>query len=54
MAQRKANAEAKAAGEPMPYPNPWDGVVPKLEDGASPEELKQWAAAFYRRYAPKR
>lgn len=58
LAQRAANARAKARGEPLPYPNPWDALDPtKVSAGASPEEI----ARRYREFralcpppAPKR
>lgn len=47
IAQRAANAEAKARGEPMPYPNPWDGVDPtKLPEDATPEQITDRYKAF--------
>lgn len=54
VAQRNANAEAKAAGKPMPYANPWDSRMHKLPEESSHEDQVQWCAAFAERYAPLR
>lgn len=51
--ERAANAEAKAAGLPMPHPNPWDSLMHKLPDDASHEEQMQWCADLAERYAPR-
>ncbi len=51
--QRAANAEAKAAGLPMPHPNPWDSLMHKLPEDASHEEQMQWCADLAERYAPR-
>lgn len=41
MAQREANARAKAAGRPLPSPNLWDTLDPtKCAPGASTEEVQ--------------
>lgn len=53
MAQRAANAQAKAAGEPMPHANPWDSLMQKLPEGASREERRRWYAEFAERHAPR-
>jgi hypothetical protein len=53
MAQRQANAEAQAAGRPLPYPNPWDGLMPKLPPGAGPRECRQWVREFADRCEPR-
>jgi hypothetical protein len=53
MDQRAANAEAKAAGRPMPYANPWDSLMEKLPEDASREERLRWYAEFAERYAPQ-
>ncbi len=42
LAERKANADAAAAEEPLPYPNPWDTLDPtKLPRDATPEQMQQ-------------
>ncbi|MBV1858416.1 MAG: hypothetical protein KUG77_08385, partial [Nannocystaceae bacterium] len=53
MAQREANDQAKAAGEPMPHANPWDSLMQKLPEGASREERRRWYAEFAERHAPR-
>lgn len=46
-AQRAANEQARARGEPLPYPNPWVALDPtKLPPGASPEEIHRRYLAF--------
>ena len=40
IAERAANAEAQARGEPMPFPNPWDAWDPtKVAADATPEQI---------------
>ena len=40
--QREANERAVRAGEPMPFPNPWDRLDPtKVAPEATPEEIHQ-------------
>lgn len=42
VAQRKANEDALQAGEPLPYPNPWDTIDPtKVAPDATAEEIHQ-------------
>jgi hypothetical protein len=42
IAERAANAEAQARGEPMPFPNPWDAWDPtKVAADATPEQITQ-------------
>lgn len=54
VAQRDANAEAKAAGKPMPFANPWDSRMHKLPEGSTHEEQMKWCADLAQRYAPHR
>ncbi|MEM7584602.1 MAG: hypothetical protein AAF560_14525 [Acidobacteriota bacterium] len=58
LAQRSANAAAAAAGEPLPFPNPWDTLDPtKLPADASPEAIQKRYVEFRRLcppYQPKR
>ena len=54
MDEREANAQAKAAGKPMPYANPWDASMEKPPEGASREEQRRWASDIFDRYAPRR
>lgn len=51
--QRKANVRAKAAGAPLPHPNPWDSLMKKLPEGASREERLQWYGELAERCMPK-
>lgn len=48
---RAANARAAAAGEPLPYPNPWDVLdstkIPAGEE-ATPARLRESYLAFRR------
>ena len=47
VAQRAENASAQARGEPMPFPNPWDGVDPtKVPADATPEQITASYKAF--------
>ena len=40
IAQRDANERAREAGQPLPYPNPWDALDPtKLPRDATAEQL---------------
>lgn len=40
LAQRSANERARGAGEPLPFPNPWDELDPtKLPPHADPEQI---------------
>lgn len=56
--QRRANADAKREGRPMPFPNPWDTWDPtKVPTGASDEETLQSYREFSkicRKKKPKR
>ncbi len=54
LAQRGANAKAKAAGLPMPFANPWDSRMHKLPEDSTHEEQMQWCADLAQRYAPHR
>lgn len=54
IAQRSANDAAKLARDPLPYPNPWDAMLPKLSEAASLDERVRWAGDFMDRCAPKR
>lgn len=47
LAQRQANEQAHARGEPLPFPNPFDGLDPtKVGEGASREDLLHSYSAF--------
>ena len=54
LAERQENAVAKAAGLPLPHPNPWEAVEPRLDPNASREERMRWHAEFARKHAPRR
>ena len=42
LAQRAANELALRAGEPLPFPNPWDALDPtKLPPDADAEQLQE-------------
>jgi hypothetical protein len=46
-AERRANEEAAALGQPLPFPNPWDGVDhTKVPRHATHDELQASYAAF--------
>lgn len=53
IAQRKANAEAKKLGLPLPFPNPWDELMEKLPPGSTEEAKRRWICDLADRYAPK-
>lgn len=54
MAQRKANEAASRAGEPLPYPNPWDVWDPtKLPRDAPAEAYQESYKAFRKLCRPK-
>lgn len=49
IAQRDANERAREAGQPLPYPNPWDALDPtKLPRDATAEQLHQRVRRFAR------
>ncbi|MBN2194199.1 MAG: hypothetical protein JW751_15390 [Polyangiaceae bacterium] len=49
LAQRAANERAKAAGEPLPFPNVWDVLDPtKTAADATPDEIARSQAEFSR------
>lgn len=47
--QREANIRAKAAGEPMPYPNPWDRLMEKLPENAPRAARLAWLSDLAKR-----
>jgi hypothetical protein len=54
MAEREANARAKAAGESLPFPNMWDALDPtKVAEGATPEEIHQSYLEFIKLCPPR-
>lgn len=54
LAQRASNLRAKASGEPLPFPNPWDSLMQKLPEDATREERRRWIADLFDRHAPRR
>jgi hypothetical protein len=53
--ERRANAEAKAKGLPMPFPNFWDQYDPtKVAPGATEEEIHQRYVEFCKLCPPYR
>ena len=53
LAERQANAEASAAGMPLPHPNPWDAFVARPAPTASLQERLAWQRDFAAQHAPK-
>ncbi len=54
MAEREANQAAFQAGQPVPFPNPWDVWDPsKLPRDAPPEAYPESYRAFTRLCRPK-
>ncbi len=52
--QRRANEEAQAAGDPLPYPNIWDLLDPtKVPADADSEALAESYRAFRKICRPK-
>ncbi|MBC8069882.1 MAG: hypothetical protein IAG13_16205 [Deltaproteobacteria bacterium] len=47
MAERAENEAARAGGEPLPFPNPWDVLDPtKVPPDATPEQIARSYEAF--------
>jgi hypothetical protein len=54
LAERAANAAARAAGLPLPFPNPWDALDPtKVPRDATPEQIQQSYRAFNEMCRPR-
>ena len=52
--QRAANERAARAGEPLPFPNPWDRLDPtKVARDASPDEIQASYVAFTKLCRPR-
>ena len=55
LAQRRANAEAKARGAPLPHPNVWDALDPtKIPEDADEEAYAESVRAFTKLCPPKK
>lgn len=52
LAERQENADARARGKQLPYPNPWDAYVSKPDPSANREDRLAWHRRFAAAHDP--